>query len=74
MKNETLVVSMDPERLRALRFYGSQKGVDIGQELNTFAVVSTSSPARMQQNIDALQIPLTAQEADYLDLRAEHWA
>ena len=37
MKNETLVVSMDPERLRALRFYGSQKGVDIGQELNTFA-------------------------------------
>lgn len=71
------------ERLRRCEELAARKGVTVpqlamrwifAQELNTFAVVSTSSPARMQQNIDALQIPLTAQEADYLDLRAAHWA
>ena len=71
------------ERLRRCEELSARKGVTVpqlamrwifAQELNTFAVVSTSSPARMQQNIDALQIPLTAQEADYLDLRAAHWA
>lgn len=56
MKNETLVVSMDPERLRALRFYGSQKGVDIGQELNTFAnrLYEKYVPAATREYIEML--------------------
>lgn len=29
-------VSIDPERLRALRFYGERKGLDLEKELNTF--------------------------------------
>lgn len=39
-----------------------------GQQINTFAVVSTSSPERMKQNIDALNLSLTRQERDWLDL------
>ncbi len=40
-----------------------------GQKINTFAVVSTSSPARMQQNMDALQLNLSQTQLDWLDLR-----
>ncbi len=39
------------------------------QELDTFAVVSTSSEKRMQENIEALHIELTKEECEYLDLR-----
>lgn len=39
------------------------------QELNTFAVVSTSSAKRMKDNIEALHIKLTEEECAYLDLR-----
>ena len=39
-----------------------------GQKVNTFAVVSTSSPERMQQNIGALSLTLSQQELDWLDL------
>lgn len=39
------------------------------QELNTFAVVSTSDAKRMQDNIDALHIKLTKEECAYLDLQ-----
>lgn len=38
------------------------------QKLNTFAVVSSSSAERMQQNIDAMQIALSEEESRYLDL------
>lgn len=41
------------------------------QAVNTFAVVSSSKAARMQQNADALSIHLTKEEAAYLDLKAE---
>lgn len=43
----------------------------LGQSVNTFAVVSTSSPARMGQNIEALRLQLSQQEMDWLDLKAE---
>ena len=39
------------------------------QELDTFAVVSTSSSKRMQDNIEALHIELTKEECAYLDLQ-----
>ena len=39
------------------------------QELDTFAVVSTSSAKRMQDNIEALYIKLTEEECAYLDLQ-----
>lgn len=38
------------------------------QELNTLAVVSTSSAERMQANIDAMSIRFSEEEAAYLDL------
>lgn len=39
------------------------------QELDTFAVVSTSSAKRMQENIEALYIKLSKEECAYLDLQ-----
>ena len=36
------------------------------QQINVFAVISTKSPLRMQENIDAISIELTADELDYL--------
>lgn len=39
-----------------------------GQQLNTFAVVSSSSAARMKENIQALEIRLTEEELRRLDL------
>lgn len=39
------------------------------QEVDTFAVVSTSSPERMQENIEALSLVLSAEECEYLDLQ-----
>ncbi|MDE7352582.1 MAG: aldo/keto reductase [Acetatifactor sp.] len=39
------------------------------QKLNTFAVVSTSSAKRMQENIEALYMELTEEECAYLDLQ-----
>ena len=39
------------------------------QPVDTFAVVSTSSPKRMQENIDSLSISLTDIECRYLDLQ-----
>ena len=39
------------------------------QKLNTFAVVSTLSAKRMQDNIKALHIKLTEEECAYLDLQ-----
>ena len=39
------------------------------QQVDTYAIVSTSKAARMQSNIEALEIPLSAQELAWLDLR-----
>ena len=41
------------------------------QPLNCFAVVSTTKPERMQENIRAMELPLTEDEVLYLDLRKE---
>ena len=65
------------ERLRRCEELAANKNVKIPQivmswifhqNLNLFAVVSTSSAARMQENIDAMNLELTAEECKYLDL------
>ena len=68
------------ERLRRCEKLAAEKHCSVSQialawifrqDLNTFAVVSTSRPARMQENIDALSIPLTEEEERYLDLKGQ---
>lgn len=68
------------ERLRRCEELAERKGVSVPQiamawifkqKLNTFAVVSTSSQERMQENIKALEIELTEEETLYLDLKRE---
>lgn len=65
------------ERLRRCEELAAKKGCAVsqiamawiyGQDLNTFAVVSSTKPERMQSNIDALDIELTQEELRYLDL------
>lgn len=65
------------ERLRRCEELAAKKNVKVPQvvmawifrqNLNLFAVVSTSSAARMQENIDAMNLELTAEECKYLDL------
>lgn len=65
------------ERLRRCEIMAAEKGVKIpqiamawlfNQPLNTFAVVSTSSEARMKENIAALNIILTEDECQWLNL------
>lgn len=65
------------ERLRRCEELAEKKGCSVAQiamawiyaqGLNAFAVVSTSSAKRMQENIDALQIPLTQEETAYIAL------
>lgn len=66
------------ERLRRCEELAKAKGYTVPQismawiyhqELDTFAVVGTSSEKRMQENIEALHIELTKEECEYLDLR-----
>lgn len=68
------------ERLRRCERLAEEKNCSVSQiamawvynqRMNTFAVVSTSNPKRMQQNIDALSIELTDSEMQYLDLERE---
>lgn len=68
------------ERLRRCEQLAAEKGCNVpqiamawifGQPLNTFAVVSTSKPERMQKNIDALHIALGKEELEYLNLERE---
>lgn len=68
------------ERLRRCEEIAAAKGKSVPQiamawifcqKLNTLAVVSTSSAARMQTNIDAMDIMLTEEELLYLDLKRE---
>ncbi len=66
------------ERLRRCEEFAEKKHCTVpqiamawiySQKLNTFAVVSTSSAKRMQENIEALYIELTEEECAYLDLQ-----
>lgn len=41
----------------------------VQQNMNVFPIVSSSSVERMRSNLEALDLSLTAQELDYLDLR-----
>lgn len=68
------------ERLRRCERLASLKGATVPQiamawifkqNMNTLAVVSTSKPERMQENIDALKIGLSPAELLYLDLKTE---
>ena len=68
------------ERLRRCELLAAAKGVTVPQiamawifrqNMNMFAVVSTSKPERMRENIEALRIELTQEESEYLDLRRE---
>ena len=66
------------ERLRRCEQLAEEKNCSVpqiamawvfSQKMNTFAVVSTKSPGRMKQNIDALCMTLTEKECRYLDLQ-----
>ncbi|MCD8294499.1 MAG: aldo/keto reductase [Clostridia bacterium] len=68
------------ERLRRCEQLAAEKGCSVSQiamawiyaqSMNTYAVVSTSKPSRMQQNIDALSIQITPHEIRWLDLEEE---
>lgn len=68
------------ERLRRCEVLAEMKHVTVPQiaiafifhqNMNTYAVVSTSKPERMQENIDALQIELSEAETEWLDLKRE---
>lgn len=68
------------ERLQRCEKLAGKKGVTVpqiamafifSQKMDTFAVVSTSRPERMQENLDALQIELSEAETDWLDLKRE---
>ena len=41
------------------------------QPINTFAIVRTRSPKRMAENIEALDIRLSPEESDYLNLKID---
>ena len=65
------------ERLRRCEILAEKKGVQVPQvalswlfhqKLNTYAVISTHSPARMEGNIAALHLPLTEEECAWLNL------
>ena len=66
------------ERLRRCETLAKEKGITVSQvalawffrqPMNLFAIVSTSSRERMQANMEALNIFLTAEECSYLNLQ-----
>ena len=68
------------ERLRRCEELAKQKNASVpqiamrwifGQQVNTFAVVSTSRPERIRDNLAALSLDMTQAEMDYLDLRRD---
>lgn len=68
------------ERLRRCEELAQEKGCSVSQiamawlfsqEIDTFAVVSTSKPQRMQENIAAMEMSLTNEELLYLDIQKE---
>ncbi len=65
------------ERLARAEKLAHEKGLSVPQialaylhssEMNTFSVIHSKSPERMQSNIDALSVSLTENERDWLDL------
>ena len=74
------VCAQNFERLRRCEELARLKNVTVpqiamrwifGQQVNTFAVVSTSKPERIRDNLDALSLDMTQAELEYLDLRRE---
>ncbi len=68
------------ERLRRCEVLAGLKNVSVpqiamrwifGQDLNVFAVVSSSRPERIRENLQALSLEMTPAELDYLDLRRD---
>ena len=68
------------ERLRRCEKLAQEKGCTVSQiamawiyrqELNVFAIVSTTKAERMKENIEAMNLPLTPAEVRYLDLGPE---
>ena len=68
------------ERLRRCEILAEEKHCTVPQiamawifrqEINTFALVNTSKPSRMQENIDALYIDLSPEESAFLDLKKD---
>lgn len=69
------------ERLRRCEQIAAKKGCSVAQiamawiynqPINSFAIVSTRSAARMRENIKALHVTLTAKEVRFLDLKEEN--
>lgn len=68
------------ERLRRCEILAKEKNMSVSQiamswifhqNMNVFAVVSTSKPERMQENIDALNLELAEQEYKWLNLECD---
>ena len=68
------------ERLRRCELLAEEKKATVpqiamawiySQNLNCFAVVSTTNASRMQENIDALHISLSMEEVAWLNLESE---
>ncbi len=68
------------ERLRRCEQLAVKKGCDVSQiamawllkqELNVFAVVSTSKAFRMKENVDALYLNLSGKEMQFLNLESD---
>ena len=68
------------ERLKRCEELAGKKGFSVPQiamawlfkqKVNTFAVVSTSKPSRMKENIAALSIEMSENETEYLNLEKE---
>lgn len=68
------------ERLSRCEQLAAEKGASVSQialawmfhsGINTFAVLSTGSPAHMRANIGALSLPLTPAECSWLDLKTD---
>ena len=68
------------ERLRRCEILAEEKHCTVPQiamawifrqEINTFALVNTSKPSRMQENIEALYIDLSPEESAFLDLKKD---
>lgn len=66
------------ERLRRCEELAAKKNCTVSQiamawifrqDLDVLAVVGTSKASRMQENIDAMHLKLSEEEAAYLDLR-----
>lgn len=69
------------ERLRRAEMLAKEKGCTVSEialryafscNMNLYAIVSTASPERMRQNIEASRQPLSAEEARWLESKQPH--